>query len=209
MLLAVIMAASLIAAQAQQRKLSGHWVNIDPTDYTLLVLAFDEGGVHRLIPAPQFSAKYRIDGERFVMLAGGGPADSSVVIKGDSMLRNNQVVLVRIPDATTTQIGGSQGTWRFTSAASPTMERFMTLRSDGQVVLEVGLLDAVMHGDTLRIEAKPRSAADTVRVATFTIAQDRDTLFVHDASGGVHRLVQKRWGCLGIAQLDIKAAECL
>lgn len=85
----------------------------------------------------------------------------------------------------------------------------MTLRSDGQVVLEVGLLDAVMHGDTLRIEAKPRSAADTVRVATFTIAQDRDTLFVHDASGGVHRLVQKRWGCLGIAQLDIKAAECL
>ncbi len=78
----------------------------------------------------------------------------------------------------------------------------MTLRSDRQVVLEVGFpVQATVAGDTLRL------ASSRGRTVSFTVRQAGDTLYVQNATKQ-RRLVRRPWGCMGVAQFDAPAAEC-
>ena len=185
----------------QGMSLVGRWVNIDPTDFQLFVLVFEpDGRVHRLMPAPQFSATYRVEGEHLVIENGDG-SRLSYVVRGDTLASDGPGAFIRLTD-TPHDTGSVGGTWRFVPGGS--MERFMTLRSDGQVVLEVGFpVQATVSGDTLRL------ISSQLPTLTFRLYQQGDTLIhLQDAAGKNRLLLRRPWGCLGIEALDARAAEC-
>ena len=83
------------------------------------------------------------------------------------------------------------------------MDQFMTLRSDGQVVLEVGIpVQATVSADTLQL------SSTRLPSVSFTLYQLGDTLHVEDATGKHRRFLRRPWGCFGIAAFDAGAAEC-
>lgn len=192
----------------QGMSLVGRWVNIDPTDFQLFVLVFEpDGRVHRLMPAPQFSATYRVEGEHLVIDFGDG-SRQSYVVRGDTLASDGPGAFIRLTD-TPHDTGSVGGTWRFVPGGS--MERFMTLRSDGQVVLEVGFpVQATVSGDTLRlISSQLPTLTFQLPTLTFRLYQQGDTLLhLQDAAGKNRLLLRRPWGCFGIEALDARAAEC-
>jgi hypothetical protein len=200
--LALLLVALLpAAASAQALPWSGHWVNTDPADYGLAVLAFAPSGqVDLLMPAPQFSATYKLDANHVVTRMSDGSTDASLSLRGDSLAEpNNRVVWVRMSPAP--QTGSAVGTWH--AAASSPMESFMTLRSDGAVVLEVGFpMTAAAHGDTLRL------TSDKLPAMTYTVRQSGDTMHVVDMAGKDRRFIRRPWGCLSVGAGTAPASEC-
>lgn len=203
-LVLMLLYTSVLAAGlgTQQGRWPGRWVNVDPTDVEFLVLDIEaDGAVHRLIPAPQFSATYRVEGRRLVMRAGDGSVDSSFALQGDTLLLDGKPALARLSrmPAQSASVGG---TWRpLAAGAAATTESFMTFRSDGQVVLEVGFpVQATVTGDTLRLVSAQGPSSFTVRQAT-------DTLYLSDGNRQ-RRFVRRPWGCLGMRQFDAPAVEC-
>ena len=205
LLVRILLYISVLAAAlgTQQGRWAGRWVNVDPTDVELLVLDIEaDGAVHRLIPAPQFSATYRVEGRRLVMRAGDGSVDSSFALQGDTLLLDGKPALARLSrmPAQSASVGG---TWRPLAAGAAAMtESFMTFRSDGQVVLEVGLpVQATVSGDTLRLVSAQGPAS------SFTVRRATDTVYLSDGNRQ-RRFVRRPWGCLGMRQFDAPAVEC-
>jgi hypothetical protein len=194
----------LAAALAFQQGLApGRWVNLDATDVQLVVLHKEaDGTVHQLIPAPQFSATYRVVAGRLVIKTSDRATDSSLALQGDTLLVNGNTALVRISriPAQSTPVAG---TWRPIGAkAGARMDFFMTFRSDSQVVLEVGFpVLASESGDTLRLASSQGS------IAFFTVRQTKDTLYLSDGAT-LRRFVRRAWGCFGNADFDASAVEC-
>jgi hypothetical protein len=186
---------------AQELPWAGRWVNTDPADAGLFVLAFAPGGhVHQLMPAPQFQATFKVAAGRVAMRTGDGSADSSFVLRGDTLVQAGQALWARVPGAAPHK-GSVLGTWA--PVAPRPMETFMTLRSDSQVVLEVGFpMEATSHSDTLRL------ASAQLPAASYVLRQSGDTLHVRDTAGKDHRFVRRPWGCLGIGTFDATASEC-
>ncbi len=184
---------------AQAMPWTGHWVNVDASDFPFFAVAFtSDGHVHRLMPAPQFQATYRLDGENLVMRAGDGSVDTSMVARGDTIVARRGP-FVRVPGTSSGPY--FRGTW--VPVTPGPMETFMTLRSDSQVVLEVGFpVEASVHADTLRLTSSRLPAA------SFTVRQSGDTLYTKDSAGKERRFVRRPWGCLGIATFDAPAKEC-
>lgn len=194
------------ALRPQEMPWAGRWVNTDPTDLGFFILAFTPGGhVHRLMPAPQFQATYQVVAGRIVMrTSDGGSADYGVV-RGDT-LWVGQVFITRVPGATP-QKGSVVGTWG--PVVEGPMETFMTLRSDGQVVIEVGSpVLATAHLDTVRLTSADFPAA------AYVLRQSGDTLHVRDIAGKNRRFERRPWGCFGMGALgigtpvDATASEC-
>jgi hypothetical protein len=191
--------------RAQQMPPLGRWVNVDAGDFQLLILDFEpDGNVHRLMLAPQFQASYRVERTHLFMRARDGSVDSSVTIRGDTLIsRTGALTRVAAPPHDTVN---SHGTWR--SSYGP-MERFITLRSDGQVILEVGFpTQATWRADTLRFASMQASPSFTLPAVWFTLRLAGDTLQVQDSVGSNRRFVRRPWGCIGNAKLDGSAAEC-
>ena len=206
--LMLLFAAALpVSATAQQRWV-GHWVNVDPADYAVFVLDIQpDGQVHRLMPAPQFQAKYRFDAGRLVMRMGDGSADSSLALRGDTLVGRGPGAMLRIPGSVV-EHGGVRGTWR--GIASAQMSAFMTLRSDAEVVLEVGFPGTTSwRGDTLQFSAaQSPSGSAQLPSAVYVIRQAGDTLHAIDVAGKDRRFVRRPWGCLGVVSFDAAAPEC-
>jgi hypothetical protein len=200
--LALLLVALLSAtAAAQTLPWSGRWVNTDPADYGVAVLAFTPSGqVDILMPAPQFSATYKLVDNHVVTRMSDGSTDATLSLRGDSLMEpNNRVVWVRT--GSTAPTGSALGTWHAT-ATSP-MVSFMTLRSDGAVVLEVGFpMTATTHADTLRL------TSDKLPPMTYTLRQVGDTLHVVDAAAKDRRFVRRPWGCLNDGAGATPASEC-
>jgi len=189
------------AAGAQALPWSGRWVNTDPADFGVAILAFTPSGqVDLLMPAPQFSATYTLADNHVVTRMSDGSTDASLSLRGDSLVEpNNRVVWVRMHGASPT--AGALGTWHAT-ASSP-IESFMTLRSDGVVVLEVGFpMTAAAHGDTLRL------TSDKLPAMTYTVRQSGDTMHVVDMMGRDRQFIRRPWGCLSIGAGTVPPSEC-
>jgi hypothetical protein len=193
--LAVIaLTLSVTTSLAQQGRPVGRWVNRDPTDFAFLVLDVEsDTTVHLLIPAPQFSATYRLDAERVLIRMGDGSTDS-LVFRDDMLFRNDQPALTRLI-GTAGEKGHVDGTWH-PMVAGP-LEQFWTFRSDGQLILEVGLPGRVtLTGNTLKVADRQ-----------FTLRETGGTLYL-DGGDKSRQFVQRRWGCFGTPQLDGSAREC-
>ena len=198
-LLIVVAVPALLKAQAMPWV--GRWVNVDAADMGMFVIAFSpDGHVHRLIPAPKFQATFRLEAGHIVMRASDGSVDDSMVPHADTIVRNGRAAFVRAADFPG-RPPAVLGTW--VSVGMPPLEMFMTLRSDSQVVIEVGVqMVASLHADTLRL------TSTQVPAAWFTVRQVGDTLHVSDATGRARRFVRRPWGCLGVGTFDMPASEC-
>ena len=187
-------------ARAQATPYVVHWVNTDSADYTAAALAFaPNGDSDLLMPAPQFSATYRLSVGHLVMRMSDGSTDSSFALRGDSLVeKSGRVVWVR------TRAPSQQsalGTWH--SVAPSPVESFMTLRSDGVVVLEVGFLMTVAaHGDTVQLHS------DRLPGMTYTLRQSGDTVHLLDTTGRDHQFIRRPWGCLNVGAGNAPANEC-
>ena len=194
---------------AEQTTRVGRWVNVDAANsfFRLIVLDVEpDGTVHHLIPMPQFGATYRVNADRVHLTWTAGPLGvpkgdkgETYVIKGDTLLdENGKPLFTRFLDAPRKQ-DSIQGPWRHVDVSDP-MERFMTFRSDGQVVFEVGMTGSVtITGDTLKINwPDPRGP--------FAIRLVGETLYV-ETPGKQERFVRRPWGCFGI-EFDATAPEC-
>jgi len=199
--LMLLFVAVLPASATAQQRWAGHWVNVDPADYAMFVLDIQpDAQVHQLMPAPQFQAKYRVEGGHLVMRMADGSADSSFALRGDSLIGRGPDAMVRIAGSVVEK-SGVRGTWRAVATAQG--NAFMTLRSDAEVVLEVGVpVVSSWLGDTLRLTSAQ------VPSAAYTMRQAGDTLHAVDATGKDHRFVRRPWGCLGISSFDTPAPEC-
>ena len=176
----------------------GRWGNIDATDLQLFVLVFEPNlRVHRLMPAP-FQATYSVEGEQLVLRFGDG-SSATFVLRGDTLAAVGGAAYIRLSgSADETGVGG---TWRQVPGGS--MDQFMTLRSDGQVVLEVGFpVQATVSADTLQLSSTRFPSV------SFTLYQLGDTLHVEDATGKHRRFLRRPWGCFGIEAFEAGAAEC-
>ena len=186
---------------AQEIPPLGRWVNIDATDLQLFVLVFEPNlRVHQLMAAPQFQATYSFEGEQLVLRHGDG-SSATFVLRGDTLAADGGAAYIRLSgSADETGVGG---TWRQVPTGG--MDQFMTLRSDGQVVLEVGFpVQATVSGDTLRLISSRQ-----LPTLTFRLYQQGDTLLhLQDAAGKNRLLLRRPWGCFGIGALDAGAAEC-
>ena len=201
--LLVLVSAGLPPAvvRAQELPPLGRFVNVNPTDMQYLVLAFEaDGQVHRLMPAPGFRARYEVEGERLELRTGDGSGASFTLI-GDALTSDGRAMYTRVSGALS-EAGGLVGTWRWVPGGS--MDQFMTLRSDGQVILEVGFpVQASVNGDTLTI------ISDQLPAVSFVAYTQGDTLLhLQDAMGKNRLLLRRPWGCFGIEALDALAAEC-
>ena len=184
---------------AQEIAPLGRWVNIDATDFPLFVLVFEPNlRVHRLMPAPQFQATYSVEGEQLVLRMGDG-SSATFVLRGDTLAADGGAAYIRLSgSADETGVGG---TWRQVPGGS--RDQFMTLRSDGQVVLEVGFpVQATVSADTLQLSSPGLPSV------SFTLYQLGDTLHVEDATGKHRRFLRRPWGCFGIEAFEAGAAEC-
>jgi len=184
---------------AQETPPLGRWVNIDVTDFGLLVLVFEPNlRVHQLMPAPQYRATYSVEGEQLVLLNDDG-SGRTYVLRGDTLAADGRAAYTRLSgSADETGVGG---TW--VPVLGGPMEGFMTLRSDGQVVLEVGFpVQATMSGDTLQL------SSTVLPSASYTLYQLGDTLHVEDVTGRHRRFLRRPWGCFGMEAFDAGAAEC-
>jgi hypothetical protein len=209
LLLSCVVTAVLIGSLgAEQTTRVGRWVNVDVKSSNLIVLDVEpDGTVHHLIPAPQFAATYRVNADRVQLTQTVGPlgvpkgdkANLTLVIKGDTLLdENGKPLFTRFLDAPRKQ-DSIQGTWRH--VVSKPIEQFMTFRSDGQVVLEVGVTGSVtLTGDTLKITRNKTSDSFAVRLVG-------ETLYV-ETPGKQQRFVRRPWGCLGMIEFDANASEC-
>ncbi len=192
---APLLALTPHAASTQPAPAPGHWVNVQPADFGMWVLAIeDDGAAHVLMPAPQFEATYAIRGGRVVMRAGDGSGDSSLVVHGDTLVAGGRPAML--------PLRGARGTWRAVpeAVARQGFESFMTLRSDGQVVLEVGPAGVTVKGDSLVLV---REGSRT----TFQVRLEGDTLRV-EGDGHTRSFVRRPWGCLGVPGFDGPAKEC-
>ena len=197
--LLVLLLAGLTQAglSAQEIPPVGRWVNIDPTDFQLFILDFEpDGRVHQLMPAPQFDATYRIEGEQLVVTMGDG-SQGIFVLRGDTLAADGRTPPYIRVSGSADETGG---TWRLPGGSR---DQFMTLRSDGQVVLEVGFpVQAIVSADTLQLISTQFPSV------SFTLYQLGDTLHVEDASGKHRRFLRRPWGCFGIEAFEAGAAEC-
>jgi hypothetical protein len=178
---------------AQQRPV-GRWVNRDSTDLAFLVLDIEsDGSVHLLMPAPQFSAAYSLDAERVLIRMGDG-STSSLVFRGDTLFRDDQPALTRMvgtPEAK----GRLGGTWHPVTPGP--LEQFWTFRSDGQLILEVGLPGtATLSGTALKVADR-----------RFTLREAGGTLYL-DGGDKSRQFVRRQWGCFRATQSDGSASEC-
>jgi len=185
---------------AQEIPPLGRWVNLDATGLQLFVLDFEPNlRVHQLIRAPQFQATYSVEGEQLVMHTGDG-SSATFVLRGDTLTSDGGAAYIRL-SGSADETGGVGGTWR--QVPGGPMEQFMTLRSDGQVVLEVGFpVQATMSGDTLRLMSTRFPSV------SFRLYQLGDTLHVETATGKHLRFLRRPWGCFGIEASEAGAAEC-
>jgi len=174
---------------------AGRWVQAEADTPYPFVLQIDADDTVRLfIPAPQFSATYRIDGAKVIATAGDGSVQT-FTLKDGVLVQNESAKLTRVarPDAPADS-SDPRGTWAATGPRP--MGMFMTLRSDSQVILEVSTEAATkIEGDTLKLHDQ-----------TFTVRFAKDELFL-DGNGKSRRFVRRPWGCFGLPS-DAKAAEC-
>ena len=185
---------ALVLCMAQSSPRAGRWVE-STTGGMPFALSIDaDGTVRPFIPAPQFSATYKVDAGRVVATANDGSVETFVP-QGDTLLGPGNMAMKRVsapPDATK---DGIRGTWTTAGPAAGSM--FMTLRSDGQVILEVSMPGAPMkfNGDALTLNNK-----------TFTVRQTNDALYLEDGATS-RRFVRRPWGCFGLAA-ESQASEC-
>lgn len=188
----LVVAMVLFMAQASPR--TGRWVETT-TGGTPFVLSIDaDGAVRPFIPAPQFSATYKVDAGRVVATANDGSVQTFVP-QGDTLLGPGSLALTRVSPAQGSAKENYQGTW--TTASAPSGPIFMTLRSDGQVILEVTPPGSAtkFNGDALTLNNK-----------SFTVRQTNDALYLDDGSTS-RRFVRRPWGCFGQPS-EAQAPEC-
>jgi len=76
------------------------------------------------------------------------------------------------------------------------MEQFWTFRSDGEVILEVGIAGTYSpKGDKLKLSNR-----------SFTLTRDGGDLYV-EGQGKKYRFVRRPWGCFGLPE-EANASEC-
>ena len=188
---------------AEQTKLAGRWVSMKPQDSRLICLYIEEdGSVLRVMPAIQFAAKYRVEGEHVTATMTSGPtgppkgdkANLKLVINGDTLLdEDGKPLLTRFRRSPVTQ-DGVRGTWRFIESSR--MEQFWTFRSDGQLVMEWALPENItLTGEILRVKGE-----------SFVVSQVGETLYV-ERMGKKEKFIRRPWGCYGV-KYDSTAAEC-
>jgi hypothetical protein len=200
LLLTCFVPAVLLAAHAAPPSLTGRWVNADlPNSAGPFVLFFQPAGkVLNLIPAPQFGATYRFEGKRLELISTAGPLGpdrtSLILTLEDNVLqRDGQPLLGRLEPASA-KAANVRGTWRLLAPSS--MEQFWTFRSDGQVILEVGIPGTdTLEGDTLKLAR-----------ASFTLRRSGDRLYV-EGPGQSYRFVRRPWGCFGLPA-EANLSEC-
>lgn len=202
-LLGSLATAVLVDAHAdQQSKLFGRWVNMDLPDARLHVLYLKpDGTAYRLTSAQQGPMTYRLEAGNVLLKGDGGPTES-LVLRGDTLLRNGQVFLTRLSDTPKVN-SGVQGAWHLVwedphprKAESGQVEEVFTFRSDGQVIVEMGFpREGTLTGDTLKLP-----------MGSFNVRLVKDILYV-ESPGAKRRLVRRQWGCFGIP-LDAPASEC-
>lgn len=187
---------------AQEPFWVGRWVNVDRTDLELLVFVIEpDGTAHSLIPAPQFEATYQFEQGQLTLIATDEPPLSDFVLEGDTLRHEGWPVLVQVSDGD--EEPGVQGTWRRRTAADGD-SWFMTFRSDGQVVLEVGFTGRVVQpsADTTRIDFVD-GPGPSISFQLWTVG---DTLFAQNSD--LRRFVRRSWGCFGDSVFDGPSSEC-
>jgi hypothetical protein len=187
-----VVALALVMAQASPR--AGRWVE-STTGAMPLALSIDaDGTVRPFIPAPQFSATYKVDAGRVVATASDGSVQAFTP-QGDTLLGPGNVALKRVSTAQEPPKDNVQGTWAMDNARSGSM--FMTFRSDGQVILEVAPPGSAtkLNGDALTLNNK-----------NFTVRQTNDALYLEEGTTS-RRFVRRPWGCFGLAS-EAQVAEC-
>lgn len=194
--LVLIVASSLVAValQAQDSSRVGRWVETDPAAIPLVLDVERDGTVRQFLPAPQFTATYRAEGERVVVTHSDG-SKKVFTLDGDTLLADGKPAYTRVPnDPGPDDKSSVGGAW--TGVGGP-MPSVATFRSDGQLILEVTLPTATtaFTQDSLKLLDK-----------AYAVRQVSDELFL-EAAGKSRWLVRRPWGCFGTA-LDGQAPEC-
>ena len=199
LLLTSLAPAVLLAAErSQPSPLAGRWVNTDLKISSIMVLYFQPAGkVLNLMPMPQFGATYQLEGKRLQLTSTAGPLGPDpkplvLTLDGEVLRKDGQPLLGRLKGESPTAPG--VGTWRLLEKDS--MEQFWTFRSDGEVILEVGIRGTYSpKGDTLKLSNR-----------SFTLRRDGDNLYV-EGQGKKYRFVRRPWGCFGLPE-EANASEC-
>lgn len=188
------------SVQAQEATPPERWVNVDPTRLGRLVFVFESRDrVHRLVPAPQFRATYEVEGSELTLRADDASPPLRLTLRGDTLEQDGRAAYARIP--VRSEADGSLGTWR--PVVENGMDRYLALRADEQVVLEVGLpIKAAWSGDTLRL------SSDRGPDGVFHVQRMGDMLRLRDLEGATDHFVRRPWGCFGSETFDGSASEC-
>lgn len=189
------------AATAGDR-LTGRWVMVN----TSVGYHFWNDSVESVMYPPQAPApsRYRVVADTIVLAEGDRVSRHAFVLRGDTLQLSWPAgapadPMIRIQGSSA---NGVIGSWRRRSTNPITV---LTFRSDGAMVMEVGVPWPVRRGDTLVVRAENGRDFRTV----FYFANGRlNARNLDDRQVRTIAFVRRPWGCFGVKALDQGAAEC-
>jgi hypothetical protein len=183
-------------------RLAGRWVMVN----TSVGYHFWNDSVESVMYPPQAPppSKYRVVADTVVLVDGDRVFRHPFTLRGDTLRLSwpaaaPAVPMIRIAGSTT---NGLVGSWR--GRVTNTIS-VVTFRSDGAMVMEVGIPWPARRGDTLVFRAENGRDSRTV----FYFANGRlNARNLDDRRVRTVAFVRRPWGCFGVKALDQGAAEC-